>query len=126
MQTHALEGDTLALYTVDREPCTQVFEHRWRQDSLLNLTRMIICYKYPGSMIFFAHLNHISHCKIAFGTNRSKRWSYRVFIISTRRDEIGSVVEGIRISWSFRSRARREHIQLSPEKCQSQGQIMAF
>ena len=31
-------------------------------------------------------LRHISHCKIAFGTSWSNRWTYRVFIIHTRRD----------------------------------------
>jgi len=34
------------------------------------------------------HLDHISHCKTASDTNWSNRWTCRVFIIHTRRDEI--------------------------------------
>ena len=32
------------------------------------------------------HLDHISHCKTTFGMNWSNRWTYRVFIINSRRD----------------------------------------
>ena len=34
------------------------------------------------------HLNHISHCKTASGTNWVNRWAYRVSSINTRRDEM--------------------------------------
>ena len=34
------------------------------------------------------HLDYISHCKTASGTNWSSRWTYRVFMKNTRRDEI--------------------------------------
>jgi hypothetical protein len=33
-----------------------------------------------------AHLDHISHCKTASGTNWSNKWTYRVSIMNTRRD----------------------------------------
>ena len=36
------------------------------------------------------HLHHISHCKAAFGTHWSKRWTHRVFIINTRLNSIPS------------------------------------
>jgi hypothetical protein len=32
------------------------------------------------------HLHHISHCKATPGTNWSNRWTYRVFIKTSRRD----------------------------------------
>ena len=34
------------------------------------------------------HLDHISHFQTVSGTNCSKRWTYRVFIINTRRNQI--------------------------------------
>ena len=39
-----------------------------------------------GSMKITTRLDPISHCKIASGTNRSNRWTHRVFIINTRLD----------------------------------------
>jgi len=51
-----------------------------------NLVRAIIFYKYSGSMKITTHLDHISHCKTASGTNWSNRWTSRVFIINTHRD----------------------------------------
>ena len=42
--------------------------------------------KYSGSTENTTHLNHISHRKTASGINWSNRWTYRVFIINTRRD----------------------------------------
>jgi len=51
-----------------------------------NLTRTSICDKYSDSVKITTHLNHISHCKTASGTNRSNRWTDRIFIINTRRD----------------------------------------
>jgi hypothetical protein len=45
--------------------------------------------EYSGLMKITTHLDHISHCKTVSGTNWSNRWTYRVFIINTRRDEIG-------------------------------------
>ena len=50
--------------------------------------RMSICDKYTGSMKVTTLLDHASHCKTASGTNWSSRWTYRVFIINTRRDLI--------------------------------------
>ena len=44
--------------------------------------------KYSGSMKITTHLDYISHCKTASGTNWSSRWTYRVFSQNTRRDEI--------------------------------------
>ena len=48
--------------------------------------RTSICDKYSGSMKITTRLDHTSHCKTASGTNWSNRWTYRVFIINTRRD----------------------------------------
>jgi hypothetical protein len=39
-----------------------------------------------GSMKITTHLDPISHCKMASGTNSSNRWTYRVFIMNTRLD----------------------------------------
>ena len=55
-----------------------------------DFTRTSICDKCSCSTKITTHLDHISHCKTAFGTNRSNRWTYRVFIINTSRDEIWS------------------------------------
>jgi len=44
--------------------------------------------KYSGLMKITTHLDYISHCKTASGTSWSNRWTYRVFIINTRFDEI--------------------------------------
>ena len=44
--------------------------------------------EYSGSIKITTHLGHISHCETASGTNRSNRWTQRVLIINTRRDEI--------------------------------------
>jgi len=52
-----------------------------------DFTQMSALYdKYSGSMKITTHLDNISHCKTASGTNWSNRWVYRVFIINTRRD----------------------------------------
>jgi len=42
--------------------------------------------KYSGSTKITTHLDHVSYCKTASDTNWSNRWTYRVFIINTRRD----------------------------------------
>ena len=42
--------------------------------------------KYSGSLKLTSHLYHVSHCTTASGTHWSNRWTYRVFVISTRRD----------------------------------------
>ena len=39
-----------------------------------------------GSTKITSHLDHISRCKAPPGTNWSNRWTYRVFVINTRRD----------------------------------------
>jgi hypothetical protein len=44
--------------------------------------------KYSCSAKITTHLDDIRHCKAPPGTNWSKRWTDRVFIISTRRDYI--------------------------------------
>ena len=41
--------------------------------------------KYSGSMKITTHLDHNSHCQTASGTNWSNIWTYRVFIMNTRR-----------------------------------------
>ena len=47
--------------------------------------------KYSGSMKITTHLDHISHGKIAPGTNWLNRWTYQVFIVNTRHDSIKSL-----------------------------------
>ena len=42
-----------------------------------DLVRTIIHDKYSGSMNIITHLDQISHCATAFGTNSSSRWTYR-------------------------------------------------
>ena len=54
----------------------------------LNFIGASIYDKYLGSMKIATQLDHISLCQTASGTNWSNRWTYRVFIINTRRDEI--------------------------------------
>ena len=44
--------------------------------------------KYSGLMKVTTHLDHMSHCKTASCKNWSNRWTYRVFFINARRDEI--------------------------------------
>ena len=51
-----------------------------------SLIRTSICDNYSGSTKSTTHLDHISHCEAASGTNRSNKWTYRVFIISNHRD----------------------------------------
>ena len=46
-----------------------------------------ICDKYSASMKITSRWDRISHYKTASGTNSSKRWTYRVSIINTHRDE---------------------------------------
>ena len=53
-----------------------------------NFIRTSIHDKFSGSIKITTHLDHISHCKTACGTNWLNRWTYRVFIQNTRRDEI--------------------------------------
>ena len=63
-------------------PCTDVHTSFLMRP---NLIRTSIEDKYSGSMKLTAHLD-ISPCKTASGTNWSNGWTYRVFIINTRRD----------------------------------------
>ena len=51
-----------------------------------NFIQTSIYEKYSGSMKITPHLDHIRHCKTASGTNWSNRWTYRVFMINTRRN----------------------------------------
>ena len=51
-----------------------------------DLTRTGVDDKYWGSTKITTHLDHISHCKTASGTNWSNRWTHRVFIKNARRD----------------------------------------
>ena len=53
-----------------------------------DLIRSSIYFKFPGSMTITTHLNHISHCETASGTNWSNRWTYRVVIMNTGPDEV--------------------------------------
>ena len=45
----------------------------------VRLIRTSIYDKYSGSMKITTHLDRISHCKTASGTNWSNGWTYRVF-----------------------------------------------
>ena len=45
-------------------------------------------HKYSGSMNVTTHMDHIGYCETASGTHWLNRWTYRVFIITTRRDSI--------------------------------------
>ena len=53
-----------------------------------NFIRTSVYDKHSGSMEITTHLDEISRCKTASGTNWSNRWTYRVFIIKTRRDQM--------------------------------------
>ena len=50
--------------------------------------RISIDDKYSGSMKITAHLDLIGYCKTVSGTTLSSRWTYQVFIMSTRRDRV--------------------------------------
>ena len=52
--------------------------------------------KYSSSMKMTSHLDHVSRCKAASGIDWSNRWTYRVFITNTRRDEIA--IEWFRVA----------------------------
>ena len=52
------------------------------------IIRMIVYDEYSGSMKITSHLDHVSHCKTASGTNWSNRWTSRVSMINTRPNEI--------------------------------------
>ena len=47
-----------------------------------------ICDKNPGSTKITTRLRYISRCETTSGTNWFNRWTYRISIINTRRDEI--------------------------------------
>ena len=53
-----------------------------------DIIRASIYDKCGGSTKITTHLDHISHYKTTSSKNRLKRWTYRVCIINTRRDEI--------------------------------------
>ena len=53
--------------------------------------------KYPGSTKIATHLDHISHCKPRSGTTWSNTWTYRIFIINTRRDKIETVAHKLKV-----------------------------
>jgi len=55
----------------------------WR--SVADSIRTSIYDAYSASIKFTTHLHDISHCKRASGTDWSSRWTYREFIINTRR-----------------------------------------
>ena len=56
--------------------------------------------QYSGYTKITTHRDHISHDKTTSGTNRSNRWTKRVFIINIRRGEI----EG---GWELSSEGKR-------------------
>ena len=49
-----------------------------------DLIRTSFCDTNPGSMKIAAHLDHISHCRTASGTDWSMRCTHQAFIINTR------------------------------------------
>ena len=55
---------------------------------MTDLIRTSIYEQHSDSMKFTTHLDHISHCRTASGTNWSNRWTYPVLgiIINARRD----------------------------------------
>ena len=64
-----------------------------------DLIRTSIYDNYSGAMKITTHLNHISHCKSAAGTNWSNRWTYCVCIMNTRSlDGAGNIVGPSRLS----------------------------
>ena len=79
----------------------------------------ISCDKTPGSTKITTHLDHIGPCETISGTHWLNRWTYRVFIINTRRDQSvsreGAACTGRVVS----SRANKAHID-------SQGAILAL
>ena len=58
---------------------------------LTDFIRTTIHDQYSHSMKITTRLDQISDCKTASGTNWSNRWTYRVFFIDTRRDQISTV-----------------------------------
>ena len=71
---------------------------------LADVNRRSICDEYSGSTKISTHLDHISHREIACGTHQSKRWTYRVFVINTRREYIP------RTPLHYRCRAFRQRL----------------
>ena len=67
------------------------------------LIRASVYDKYSGSMKVTTRLTHTHHYQPAYDTTWSNRWTYRVFIINTRRDQI----------WAWRVQEAREHLSLS-------------
>ena len=83
----SLEGfcqGKLDIYESRIDPTVRVGEGRGRPHP--NFIRTSVCDKHSGSTKFTTRLDHISHCQTASGTNRSNRWTYRVFIINAHRD----------------------------------------
>ena len=64
-----------------------------------DLIRTSVYDEYSGATTIATHLDHIGHCKTVSGPYRSNRWTYRAFIINTRRVKIylegEEVVEGL-------------------------------
>ena len=56
---------------------------RYRPSFSRDLIRTSIYDKHSGATKIAAHLDHISRCKMASGTDWSNGWTYRVFVIST-------------------------------------------
>ena len=61
-------------------------ERKTYPEPVQDLIRTSIYDTCSGSMKITINLDHISHRKLASGTNLSSIWTYREFIISTRRD----------------------------------------
>ena len=51
-----------------------------------SLIRTSVYDKFSGATKIVTHLDHISHCTTAFGTNWSNRWTHRAFLMNNRRD----------------------------------------
>ena len=82
------------VYTADRLlhdssdfRCPPLRKSGWRGPRRLSAGSMKSIYdKRSGSITITTHLDRISHCETASGTNWSNRWTYRVLIMNTRRD----------------------------------------
>ena len=77
-------------------------------------------HQYSGSMKTTTRLYHISHCQTASGTNWSNRWTFRVSIINTHRDEIYPLDQ-----FSF-VRAQVELNVGCPQRCAKKGGYGAY
>ena len=67
---------------------------RHRAFHLVDFIRTSVYDENSGSMKITTHLDHITHCRAAYGADWSNRWTYQVSIINTRHDQIPVLAPG--------------------------------